>query len=791
MKWFSWLVTAAAAVAAAPDLSARDSSASLSASASLTECQHATKGEPFWMETIKHTGISPFLNDSSYAVFRNVKDFGAKGDGVTDDTEAIQKAIDAGGRCFTGCGDSRDPPAKTLKPALIYFPSGEYKISRTLNIYIYTQLVGNPLKRPVLKADAGFQGLYLIDGFPSPPVSPFPSTINLYLQIRNFVFDTTAVNVNSKVACLNWPSAQAVTLSFTDIVMARDSLHQGVVFNGSTGGGGGSATFMGDLTFTGGAIGIRMDNQQYAIRGATFKNIKTGIQINHIFTFALQGLVFDNVELGINYTAAPGASVGSLILIDSEAKSTKTVILSQHTKNADGSIIIENLKLNEVGKTVADRSGATILAGATHTGKIESFIQGTVYKDQSSGKYVEESGKFSRAQALVDHSGAYFTKSRPQYEGFSARCFSSVKDFGAIGDGKTDATKALNAALKANANKRITYLPAGNYHVSGTVHVPAGSRIVGEAWSTISAIGEFFEDESNPQVMFKMGEPGTTGVIELTDIAFDVADVLPGAILVENNIAGRQHGDVGLWDTHFRAGGTIGSAVETKCASYPQSHIDQCKAAFLFMHLKSDSSTYMESVWGWSVNRDLDGLSGAVNGTSQSIAVGRGLLVEAKRGTWLVGTAFEHFVFYQYQVVGAENVMSLMAQTETVYWQPAPQAPSPWKPNPKYYDPDFSNCDGTSLQCYMGWSLRVVGGRDQTYYGLGFWQFFNGLAGVPGPYAQDNIVSIEKKPIGLKIYNLGVHLVKNMVTVDGKTAAISADNKGGWGGLIAAYLPFS
>lgn len=178
--------------------------------------------------------------------------------------------------------------------------------------------------------------------------------------------------------------------------------------------------------------------------------------------------------------------------------------------------------------------------------------------------------------------------------------------------------------------------------------------------------------------MFKMGTPGTNGVIEVSDLAFDVADVLPGAILVENNIAGSKAGDVGLWDSHFRAGGTIGSAIETKCSSYPTTNIPGCKAAFMFIHLKPESSTYMESVWGWSVNRDLDGLSGATNGTSQSVAVGRGLLVESKRGTWLVGTAFEHFALYQYQMLNAENIFASMSQTETVYWQPVPKAPAPW-----------------------------------------------------------------------------------------------------------------
>lgn len=77
-------------------------------------------GGAYWMEEIAHQGRASFNPDSSYQVFRNVKDFGAVGDGITDDTEAINKAISTGNRCAMD-GSCQ---GTTTTPATVYFPEG-------------------------------------------------------------------------------------------------------------------------------------------------------------------------------------------------------------------------------------------------------------------------------------------------------------------------------------------------------------------------------------------------------------------------------------------------------------------------------------------------------------------------------------------------------------------------------------------------------------------------------------------------------------------------------------------
>ena len=59
------------------------------------------------------------------------------------------------------------------------------------------------------------------------------------------------------------------------------------------------------------------------------------------------------------------------------------------------------------------------------------------------------------------------------------RQFVSVKDYGAVGDGATDDTSAIQAALTANAGKAV-YFPPGSYAINAALSVSAGTVVYGD-----------------------------------------------------------------------------------------------------------------------------------------------------------------------------------------------------------------------------------------------------------------------------------------------------------------------
>ncbi|KAF3908935.1 hypothetical protein ABW21_db0203850 [Orbilia brochopaga] len=157
---------------------------------SVYEAAPTASASTYWLANMEHRGVAPYHSDKDYKLFRNVIDYGAKGDGVADDTDAINSAISSGSRCGQGCDSS------TTSPALVYFPPGKYRVSAPIIAMYYTQLVGDPLDKPVLLAARNFKGMAVIDTDPYGPFGEnwYINQNNFFRGIRNFVIDLTEMN---------------------------------------------------------------------------------------------------------------------------------------------------------------------------------------------------------------------------------------------------------------------------------------------------------------------------------------------------------------------------------------------------------------------------------------------------------------------------------------------------------------------------------------------------------------------------------------------------------------------
>lgn len=393
-----------------------------------------------------------------------------------------------------------------------------------------------------------------------------------------------------------------------------------------------------------------------------------------------------------------------------------------------------------------------MLSGVT---SIESWGQGQFYLDKS-GRGVFQQGsipKSNKPAILLDSEGNLFQRAKPQYEEYAESDFISVKSQGAFGEEKTDDTAAIQNILNSYAGCKIIYFPSGIYLISSTIIVPVGTRIVGELWPVLAATGSAFGDLNNPVTMIKVGNPGDEGIVEISDILFSHKGQVPGAILVEWNIrdpAGQQ-GASAMWDSHFRIGGALGTGLDSNSCTKFSATTDQCKGAYLLLHLTSTSSAYLENVWAWTADHDLDNSHNQI-----SIFNCRGILIESANGpVWMYGTASEHNVLYQYNVANAKNVFMGLIQTETPYYQSTPGAPYPFTTINQLTDPDFKRCNG-SIICSMRWGLIIQNSHNIYVYGAGLYNFFQNYdqGCLNGENCQESMVSIHSNTSGVILYNL-------------------------------------
>ncbi|CAD6594065.1 MAG: hypothetical protein ASARMPRED_008465 [Alectoria sarmentosa] len=432
---------------------------------------------------------------------------------------------------------------------------------------------------PILKASSDFNGGTVVNGYDYATHDSSGTTAFL-IAMKNIIIDTTRIAPDMFLLCDG----------------EQLKRHTGIALDQ------GSTTAVTDVTINGGAPGIRNSNQQVNFKSISFSDCTTAISLAGGYVAIIQNATFDTCGLGVD--GGNGGPPGSIIILDSTSTSSGPVIKYHGSSNDNGDfnnqVIIENPSHDGVNSIAVDSNGNTKLGSSSNT---DTWVWGNV----DPGNY--QTGKLlstPRSSSLLSN-GKYFTMAQPTCP---------VK-----GDGSTDDSASLNAILAANAaNCKISYFPYGIYIVESTLFVPSGTRIVGEAWSVISGIGSTFGDANNPKPVVQVGNAGDVGVAQIHDMRFTVADITPGAIILQPNVGGSNPGDVGIWNSHVTVGGTADTNINTACGS---GNTADCMAAFAMVHLTSSSSACIERVWGWTADHSLE------RGGHQNIATGRDILVEA------------------------------------------------------------------------------------------------------------------------------------------------------------------
>ncbi|KZT10683.1 glycoside hydrolase family 55 protein [Laetiporus sulphureus 93-53] len=717
---------------------------------------NASASDPYWLQDITHQGYAPYASDpSTYAVFRNVKDYGAAGDGVTDDTDAINDAISSGSRCGDGCGSS------TTTPAVVFFPQGTYLISAPLIAYYYTVLVGDAKVPPTLLASSSFSGLALVDADPYIPngygAQWYTNQDNFYRSVRNFVFDLTQTSATSGVYGIHWQVSQSTSLLnlVFEMSTASDTTQVGLYMENGSGG------FMGDMVFNGGKYGLEVGNQQFTVRNVTINNANTGRWL------------FVGFALTTGTTSGSSQGVGSENIIDAAITDVTYFIQpSSVSSSLDGSIVLNNIALTNVGYAVASSSSDVVLAGGTYT--INSWAQGNVYSgSDGTGTFTQgDITAISKPSELLASTGWIFGKGHPQYIDYSPSQFISVRSQGATGDGSTDDTAAIQDVFNNYAGCYIIYFDAGIYMVSSTITIPAGTIVVGEAWSTIMGYGSYFQNYNAPQVVVRVGEnSGDEGVAEITDMIFSTQGPAAGAIVVE-------------WNVHDPAGeqGAAGDGTDLQDSQCPASTTtsgnSDCFAAFLGIYITSGASAYLEGLWVWLADHDLD----ASDSPQLTLWSARGILSESQGPVWMIGTC-EHHIMYQYGLMGATNHYLGFIQTETPYFQPNPGPTAPFIPSSTYGDP-------SSWPANAAWALYVDSTSSNILvYGAGHYSFFQDYAETcDDDYnCQSQIVEIENGATDIAIYGLNTVYTTYQLSVNNEGIINYQDNLNGLAETVTAW----
>jgi hypothetical protein len=392
----------------------------------------------------------------------------AIGDGRADDTDAVQRAIDAA-RDKTGHG-------------LVFLPSGRYRLSRSLLVPPGVRIFGVGATRPVFvlgPSTPGFQkgvGTMIVftggDQYSVGRVPvPVPTVVGAKEEVRDAnsgTFYSALSNVDVEIGAGN-PAAAAVRFRMAQhAFLSHMDFRLGSAFAGVYQAG----NIMEDVHFHGGRYGIVTEKTspawQFTLIDSTFDGQRDAAIREHEVDLTLVNVAIKNTPIGIDIDAGYSDSLwGKNVRFENVSKAGVVISAEDNVftqvgfDNATAANTPVFARFRDSGKTVSGQGRAYRVANFTYGLTLPGLGQMGEYKTNAE---ITPLGAAPAVQAPA-------LRALPPVSEWT-----NVRTLGAKGDGQADDTATLQKAIDTH---RVLYFPIGFYMVTDTLRLRPDTVLIG------------------------------------------------------------------------------------------------------------------------------------------------------------------------------------------------------------------------------------------------------------------------------------------------------------------------
>ncbi len=432
----------------------------------------------------------PVRLDDSSAVSVQLGRDGVHGDGIADDTDALQHAIDR--------------VEETTQQGVVLLPEGRYRLTHTLYLWPGVRLIGYGAHRPVLLLADNTPGyaqdlaymVFFTGGRPEQPGRapragrsqrrrpesdlPFPGTVpasrdvidanpgTFYSAISNIDFDMGEGNRGA--VGIRMHAAQHCFLTHMEfrIRSGMAALHD--IGNEAE-----------DLHFHGGQYGILTSKPspgwQFTLLDSTFDHQREAAIREHEAGLTLVRDSFRNVPAAVSIDAGYAEELWIEDTRFEDISGPAITISNEHNPRTEINAI--RILCRGVPVFAHLRESGTDITAPSGTYRVDSFSHGLTIDHVGDVGVIRTNLDAKRLEHLPPALPPAI-RDLPSHTGWA-----NLRELGAKGDGITDDTDAIRTAIAAH---RTLFIPAGRYRVTATIALGPETVLIGLHPSTTAIV---------------------------------------------------------------------------------------------------------------------------------------------------------------------------------------------------------------------------------------------------------------------------------------------------------------